>query len=175
LLFDHPDNLRFSETAFPHVVCSFRLGRLYITARELPGGRSIFIRGPRGGCGTSLMGRTPRYRWWCEPWWTCSPVEPWDHSISKLINTVQMVQHISISVSRTNIVASGVDRAKRASGLKATIIERPQDANLKLQCAGGRVLGAQRLKLRRTSLGVKIAEATQTCSPERRRSSASLH
>ncbi|MDO9525564.1 MAG: hypothetical protein Q7J57_08495, partial [Gemmobacter sp.] len=32
--------LRFSETAFPHVVCSFRLGRLYITARELPGGRS---------------------------------------------------------------------------------------------------------------------------------------
>ena len=41
LLFDHPDDLRFGETAFSHVVCSFRLGRLYITARELPGGRSF--------------------------------------------------------------------------------------------------------------------------------------
>nr|WP_242514322.1 ASCH domain-containing protein [Rhodovulum sulfidophilum] len=33
--------MRLGETAFPHVVCSFRVGRLYITARELPGGRSI--------------------------------------------------------------------------------------------------------------------------------------
>jgi hypothetical protein len=41
LLFDHPDNLRFGETAFPHLVCSFRLGRLYIRLRELPGGRSL--------------------------------------------------------------------------------------------------------------------------------------
>ena len=40
LLFDHPDDLCLGETALPHVVCSFRLGRLYITARELPGGRS---------------------------------------------------------------------------------------------------------------------------------------
>ena len=40
LLFDHPDNLRFGETAFPHLVCSFRLGRLYIRLRELLGGRS---------------------------------------------------------------------------------------------------------------------------------------
>jgi hypothetical protein len=40
LLFDHPDDLRLGETALPHVVCSFRLGRLYIMARELPGGRS---------------------------------------------------------------------------------------------------------------------------------------
>ncbi|WP_461469292.1 hypothetical protein, partial [Pararhodobacter sp.] len=25
LLLDHPDNLRLGETAFPHVVCSFRV------------------------------------------------------------------------------------------------------------------------------------------------------
>jgi hypothetical protein len=39
LLFDHPDNLRLGETAFPHVVCSSRLGRLSITAKERPGGQ----------------------------------------------------------------------------------------------------------------------------------------
>ena len=33
-------NLRLGKTAFLHVVCSFKLGRFYITARELPGGRS---------------------------------------------------------------------------------------------------------------------------------------
>ena len=43
LLFDHPDNLRFGETTFPHVVCSFRLGRLYIRLRERPGGRSSVL------------------------------------------------------------------------------------------------------------------------------------
>lgn len=32
--------LRTGELAFPHVVCAFRLGRLYITARELSGGGS---------------------------------------------------------------------------------------------------------------------------------------
>ena len=47
LLFDHPDNLRFGETAFPHVVCSFRLGRLYITLKELPGGRSRRLAPPQ--------------------------------------------------------------------------------------------------------------------------------
>jgi hypothetical protein len=40
LLFAHPNNLRFGETAFPHVVCSFRLRKLYIRLRKLPGGRS---------------------------------------------------------------------------------------------------------------------------------------
>jgi hypothetical protein len=40
LFLDHPDNLRLGETAFPHLVCSFRVGRLYITARALSGGRS---------------------------------------------------------------------------------------------------------------------------------------
>ena len=39
LLLDHPDSLRFDETAFPRVVCSFS-GRLYIRMRQLPGGRS---------------------------------------------------------------------------------------------------------------------------------------
>ncbi|TNC43554.1 hypothetical protein FHG66_20950, partial [Rubellimicrobium rubrum] len=31
-----------------HVVCSFRMGRLYVTARELPGGRSRAFRAPNG-------------------------------------------------------------------------------------------------------------------------------
>lgn len=36
----HSGDLRFGETAFVHVVCSIRLGRLYIRLRKLPGGRS---------------------------------------------------------------------------------------------------------------------------------------
>jgi hypothetical protein len=44
LLLDHPDDLRLGETAFPHLVCSLRVGRLYITARELPVGRSQRLR-----------------------------------------------------------------------------------------------------------------------------------
>jgi hypothetical protein len=43
LLLNHPDNLRFGETAFPHVVCSFRLGGIYIMARELSGLRSLIL------------------------------------------------------------------------------------------------------------------------------------
>jgi hypothetical protein len=41
LLLDHPDDLRLGETAFFSCrLLLLRLGRLYITARELPGGRS---------------------------------------------------------------------------------------------------------------------------------------
>ncbi|MBB1493368.1 hypothetical protein H5395_18225, partial [Paracoccus sp. MC1854] len=40
LFLDHPDDLRLGEAAFPHRLCSFSGGRLYITARKLPGGRS---------------------------------------------------------------------------------------------------------------------------------------
>jgi hypothetical protein len=43
LFLDHPDNLRLGETASPHLVCSFRVGRLYITARALSGGRSLAV------------------------------------------------------------------------------------------------------------------------------------
>lgn len=43
LLFDHPGNLRLGETAFARLVCSLRLGKLYIRRRELPGASAFAI------------------------------------------------------------------------------------------------------------------------------------
>lgn len=43
LLFNHSENLRFSETAFPNLVYSLRLGRRFISVKELSGGRSIIV------------------------------------------------------------------------------------------------------------------------------------
>jgi hypothetical protein len=48
LLFDHPDDLRLSETALADASAPSGLGRLYIRLRELPGGRSQLIDVGRG-------------------------------------------------------------------------------------------------------------------------------
>ena len=89
LLFDHSDDLRFGETAFPHVVCSFRLDRLYITPRELSGACQYLSKVPVGG-----ICPDPRQR-------NVMEVQQ-EHSIAILV----LAKGCTVAVSRIDIVIS---------------------------------------------------------------------
>ena len=112
LLFDRPDNLRLGETAFPLVVCSFRLDKLYITLRELLGGRSrVSAKFPLG----EALKYTAKY-------WAGLCLFLTDGGIEMDNNTVERTIH-PIALNRKNALFAGHDAGAANWATIASLVE----------------------------------------------------